>query len=136
MRDRGSVVIEVNGKVLLIRRIRDGSTYYVFPGGGIESGETPEEAAKREALEELGVEVNVNDCIAKINFNGVQYYFSADIITGNVGTGQGEEFTDGKRDRGTYLPMWIDINKFSTLDVRPKEIASKVESLFTSKSDN
>lgn len=46
MRARGSVGIEENGKVLLIRRIRDGFTYHVFPGGGIESGKTPEEAGK------------------------------------------------------------------------------------------
>lgn len=46
MRNRASVVIIENGKVLLIQRVRNGSTYYVFPGGGIENGETPEEGAK------------------------------------------------------------------------------------------
>lgn len=64
MRNRGSVVIVENDKVVLIQRLREGSLYYVFPGGGINIDETPEEAAKREAFEELGVEVNVNDCIA------------------------------------------------------------------------
>lgn len=38
MRDRGSVVIIKNNKVGLIKRIREGSVYYVFPGGGIEIG--------------------------------------------------------------------------------------------------
>lgn len=55
MRNRGSVVIVENDKVGLIQRIRDSSVYYVFPGGGIENGETPEEGAKREAFEELVV---------------------------------------------------------------------------------
>lgn len=41
MRDRSSVVLIENNKVGLIKRIRDGSVYYVFPGGGIEDGETP-----------------------------------------------------------------------------------------------
>lgn len=50
MRNRGSVVIAENGKVILIKRVRNESVYYVFPGGGIEEGETPEQAAKREAL--------------------------------------------------------------------------------------
>lgn len=57
MRNRGSVVIVENDKVGLIQRIRDGSVYFVFPGGGIENEETPEEGAKREAFKELGVEV-------------------------------------------------------------------------------
>lgn len=75
MRNRSSVVILDNGKIALIKRVRCSSVYYVFPGGGIEKGETPKEAAKREALEELGVIINVNECLAEVSFNGMQYYF-------------------------------------------------------------
>lgn len=118
-------------KVALIERIRDGSVYYVFPGGGIEKGETSEEGAKREALEELGIEVRVNECIAIAEFNGTQYFFLSDIINGTFGTGQGEDYTDKKRNRGTYLPMWMDIKRLSSIDVRPQEVALKIQSLFT-----
>ena len=127
MRDRAAVVIMKNNKVGLIKRIRNGSVYYVFPGGGIEDGEHPETGAKREALEELGVKVNVTECFAKLEFNGIQYFFLAEIIEGVFGTGQGEEYTDENRDRGTYLPIWIDIKKLSSLDVKPKEISLKVQ---------
>ncbi|MGE7913937.1 NUDIX hydrolase [Lysinibacillus xylanilyticus] len=130
MRNRGSVVIVENDKIGLIQRIRDGSVYYVFPGGGIENGETPEEGAKREAFEELGVEVKVNECIAKVEYKGTQYFFLSEIINGMFGTGQGEEYTDKERDRGTYLPMWVDIKRLSSIDVKPKEVAIKVQSLF------
>jgi len=129
MRNRGSVVIVENGKVVLIQRIRDGSVYYVFPGGGIENGETPEAAAKREALEELGVEVKINECLSKVEYNGTQYFFLAEIISGALGNGQGEEYTDKNRGRGTYLPMWVEIESLSSIDVRPREVALKVQSL-------
>lgn len=129
MRDRSSVVIIEKRKVVLIQRMRDDSIYYVFPGGGIENGETPESGAKREALEELGVEVKVNECIFKVKFNGTQYFFLSEIISGTLGTGQGEEYTDETRDRGTYLPMWVDIESLSSIDVRPFEAALKVQSL-------
>lgn len=129
MRDRSSVVIIENQKVVLIQRIRDGSIYYVFPGGGIENGETPEAGAKREALEELGVEVKVKECISEVEFNGTQYFFLSEIISGTLGTGQGEEYTDKNRNRGTYLPMWVDIESLSSIDVRPNEVALKVQSL-------
>ncbi|MGE8082034.1 hypothetical protein [Peribacillus loiseleuriae] len=77
----------------------------------------------------MGVEVKVNECIAKIKFNGTQYFFLSKIIKGTFGTGKGVEFTDKNRDGGTYLPMWIDIEMLSSIDVVPKEVALKVQSL-------
>ena len=50
MRDRGSIVLIENKKVGLIKRIREGSVYYVFPGGGIEEGETPETGTKKRSF--------------------------------------------------------------------------------------
>jgi len=131
LRDRGSVVIIQNKSVGLIKRIRNGSSYYVFPGGGLENGETPKEGAKREALEELGVEVKIEECIAKVEYKGTQYFFLSDIINGTFGTGDDEEYTDMDRNRGTYLPLWVDIDKLESIDVKPKEVAQKVKSLFS-----
>ncbi len=40
MRVRAGVVLIENGKVALIERHRAGKHYFVFPGGGVEEGET------------------------------------------------------------------------------------------------
>jgi ADP-ribose pyrophosphatase YjhB (NUDIX family) len=48
-----------DGKVLLMRRAKsddDHSGEWAFPAGGIEKGETPETAARRETVEEAGYE--------------------------------------------------------------------------------
>ncbi|MDM5336328.1 DapH/DapD/GlmU-related protein [Fictibacillus enclensis] len=121
-------MIEKN-KVALIKRAVKGMTYYVFPGGGIEINETPEAAAKREAFEELGLNVNIKDCLATVHYNGIQYFFLGEITGGVFGAGTGDEYNYRIRNRGTYQPVWIDIHTLSTLDVRPKEIAKKVQSL-------
>ncbi|WP_417899808.1 NUDIX domain-containing protein [Bacillus haimaensis] len=130
MRDRGSVVIVEDSKVILIKRVRNESVYYVFPGGGIEEGETPEHAAEREAFEELGVKVAINGCLSTVEYNGKQFFFSADIIEGEIGTGQGEEYTALNRERGTYQPMWMELDRLCSIDVKPREVAKMIQYLF------
>jgi len=121
-RNRGSAVIIEEDKVALIKRNRDGEEYYVFPGGGIEKGESPEQATIREAFEELGVRIDVIDYLGTVAFSGEQHYFLAKIVDGHFGTGHGEEYEEN-RNRGLYEPMWIPISKLESLDIRPMEIA-------------
>ena len=50
----GAVVLD-GPRCLLIRRGRE----WIFPKGHVEPGESPEEAARREVLEETGIEIEV-----------------------------------------------------------------------------
>ncbi len=74
--------------------------------------------------------INVKECIEKVEFNGIQYFFISEIVEGEVGTGKGEEYTDIDRDRGTYKLIWMDIKQLSSFDVRPKLVADKIKSLY------
>ncbi|MFJ7972144.1 NUDIX domain-containing protein [Psychrobacillus sp. NPDC096389] len=128
MRNRGATVIIENGRIALIKRTKPHKTYYVFPGGGIEDGETPEQAAIRETYEELGVHVRIQRPLKVLEYNGRQHFFFADIIGGKFGTGTGEEYFHTSVQRGSYEPVWINMDDLSSLDVRPKVI---VELLLT-----
>lgn len=87
---RAAVVLVKDGSVALIRRQRQDQTYYLFPGGSVESGESPEQAASREALEELGLEITVRRLIATVEFNGrAQQYYDAQETGGDFGSGKG-----------------------------------------------
>lgn len=56
MRNR-SVVFVVRDKKILVEKIFcEGKSFYSIPGGGIEDGETPEDAAIRELKEECGLD--------------------------------------------------------------------------------
>ena len=54
-RDRSQAVVVKEGKILLVQENVDGRTFFCLPGGGIEKGETPEEAALRELKEECNI---------------------------------------------------------------------------------
>jgi len=58
---RVRAIIIVDGKILLINRLKKDESYWVVPGGQVESGESREEAVKRECLEELGLQVSIKN---------------------------------------------------------------------------
>lgn len=54
-RNRSQAFVCRNGKILLVEHVMRGRDFFNLPGGGIEDGETPEEAALRELKEETNV---------------------------------------------------------------------------------
>jgi 8-oxo-dGTP diphosphatase len=130
VRVRAAVVIVENGRVALIERVRDGRTYFVFPGGGVEAGESPQQAAVREAHEELGVSVELGDLIFVTHRDGRERrYYLASIAGGTFGTGRGTEMmTSGTTAKGTYRPVWVDLTILTELDVRPRALSEALAS--------
>ncbi|MEU4395541.1 NUDIX domain-containing protein [Kribbella sp. NPDC023855] len=123
---RAGIVLPTTLGVAAIERVRDGITYYVLPGGQLEDGETPPEAAVRESHEELGLIVRVEDLVAVVNFRGsTQYYYRAEPLGGEFGTGAGEEMASPASSKaGSYRPVWLDPQQLAVLDVRPPAIAA------------
>jgi 8-oxo-dGTP diphosphatase len=63
------------GRVLLLHFVLPNMTFWATPGGGMEPGETPLEAATREVREELGIDVTlegpVHRAVGIFEFEGV-----------------------------------------------------------------
>jgi 8-oxo-dGTP diphosphatase len=132
MRIRAGIVLIQDNKVALIERHRAGLDYFVFPGGGVDEGESAEEAAVREAMEELGVTVVIKQKVAEVQVGqkSRQIYFLAEQTSGEFGTGVGEEFTDSdpySPEEGIYIPIWMPVDELlHHQNVYPADVAKLV----------
>ncbi|MET7283145.1 NUDIX domain-containing protein [Kribbella sp. NPDC005582] len=118
---RGGVLLFSPDGIAVIERVRAGTTYYTLPGGQLEDGETTAEAARREAVEELGVQVKIHGLVAVVNFNQqTQHYFLAEAIGGELGTGDGPEMRSPvDSEAGSYRAMWLPPHRYGELKPKP-----------------
>jgi 8-oxo-dGTP diphosphatase len=106
---RAALVLRDERRVALIRRVREGHTYFDFPGGEIRAGEQPAETAVREAREELGVQVVLGPRLLIEEFRGeTTHYYSAAVVAGDFGN----------------EPTWMEIAELPHYDVRPRALAA------------
>lgn len=120
-RQAGIVLLHSQNRIALIEGHRGDRHLYVVPGGGIEPGETPEAAAKREAKEERGLEVRIQRELAEVRFKDeVQAYYLGDVTGGRFGAGTGDEMNGRTTpESGSFIPVWFPTAKLPQVDGRP-----------------
>lgn len=60
-----AIITDGNRVLMVRRRVKEGELSWQFPAGAIEAGESPEEAAVRETLEETGLKVEASSLIGQ-----------------------------------------------------------------------
>lgn len=79
-RSRAVCIVVRGGKILMEKVFYSGRYFYTVPGGGIEAGETPEEAAIRELKEECGVDGTIiRPLTVQYKEGGAEYSFEVSI---------------------------------------------------------
>lgn len=72
-----AAVIKADGKIFATQRgYGDFKGGWEFPGGKVETGETPEEALRREIYEELDTEIAVGDLIDIVEYDYPDFHLS------------------------------------------------------------
>ncbi len=84
-----AAVIRKKGKIFATARgygeLKGG---WEFPGGKIEAGETPQEALKREIMEELETEISVGELIDTIEYDYPTFHLSMDCFWCEIVSGE------------------------------------------------
>lgn len=113
------VVIKDN-KVLLARHTYgNGKGMLIIPGGYVNYGETPQQALKREYMEETNIEVEPQNIIG-IRFNMHDWYivFYAEYVSG-------KEQSDGNENSEV---LWLDVEHALSRDDVPELTKKMIES--------
>ena len=92
------VIVMKDDKVLIgKRREKYGQGTWAFPGGGLEYGESFEDCAKRETVEEAGIEIDsvifgavINDVMKESGKHYVTVYMKANYPSGDPHPADGE----------------------------------------------
>ena len=109
--------------VLMVRNQKGDETYWSLPGGAVEPRETLEQASRREAKEESGYDVHINElyAVSEVFFassghHAMIFTFHADIVGG--------EMTVADPDEDIVEVKWVDVATaneiFANLSVKLK----------------
>lgn len=94
-KSRAQCLVTRGNKILMVKHRQNGIEYFCLPGGGIEDGQTPENAAVRELNEECLVRGTNLKLISTITHDNHQNYtFYVDIGMQNQTLGEDPEVVD------------------------------------------
>lgn len=128
-RKSARVIVIKDNNLLVMFRNKFGSKYVALIGGKIEIGESPEQAAIREAREEASIEV-ANPRLVFIDqadFYGDQYIYFCDYISGEPAlAAEAPEAAINKMGKNLYQPGWLPLDKLASVPFLSAELQQAI----------
>ncbi len=126
---RVGAIIFRKEKILTTLMEKDGYSYHVLPGGGVEEKESIYEALKREVKEETNIEITKFRLVYLRELNmesgdrGVEFYFYVEDYEGKPKRGYDPEEKDSSLKKICYL----DPKKLDKIEFHPKQLISNIK---------
>lgn len=121
-RVRASVVAFDGDRTLVMLRRKQGREYATLVGGGVEPGESPQQAALRELWEETSLTGTVVRQLPDV-VEGEQHAFLV-RCSGEPRLGGPEEERSNPWNR--YVPTWVELSRLDEIGLRPHGAAAAV----------
>lgn len=118
MRNRSMALVVRDNKILSVQTYRFGRHINELPGGGIEAGESPEQAALRELQEECGLTGKINRPLNTLHWKdgSIEYVFLVDVSEDQQAVvGHDPEVTNGE-EQAIKDVRWLGLEEFSERD--------------------
>jgi ADP-ribose pyrophosphatase YjhB (NUDIX family) len=123
-------IIIRQGHLLVMHRNKFGTEYYTLPGGGIDPGETPEQALLRELAEETGVAVAINRLVIVEEAGdpyGTQAIYLCDYQAGEPALHpESEDAQINALGQNLHTPMWLPLERLATVPFKSDKLQLKL----------
>jgi 8-oxo-dGTP pyrophosphatase MutT (NUDIX family) len=117
-----AILITPDGKICLMKRIKNGEEYWVTPGGGLEEGENPLQTLIREVKEEIGAHLSEDKCTPAFSYIADQqrHHFFVCYEDGYRSIPEGDEHRLDDPNN-TYHVRDLSVAEAKNVNLRPLE---------------
>jgi len=125
MRERVSLYIYEDGRLLVFKRIREDRIHHVAIGGGVEPGETILEAALREAKEETNYDIVLGPrlWVREMQNEYREHAYLVTEFSGDLALGGPE--LERQTPTNQHIFQWVPLQDLANLDLYPGPLTTQ-----------
>ncbi len=113
---KASCIVHRGNKVLMVQHRLAGKEWWCLPGGAVEPGERPDQAALRELREECGIEGTIVSQLSIFGYTNSDTVYTYLVDVGGQQPHLGHDPEFGPHEQALVDVQWLALNEISERD--------------------